>query len=947
MKPQILLLLLIIPLSTYAQITTDSTLGQALPLSGPNYQIESYLGQQHGDNLFHSFQDFNLQSFESATFSGPNHIQNVISRVTGGNPSNIDGLIRSTIPNADFYFLNPYGILFGPNARLDVQGSFHASTADYLRLGENGRFDARNPSDSLLTVAPIESFGFLTPTEEKNIASISVQRYGEITQTDWDGNPTGLFVSEGNTLSLIGGKIEIKNGTFFRTVTIDDDGNESTEINSLPSISSPYGRINLVGVASSGEVKLGNDFVDVSSFAQLADISITEQSLLEISGEGAGHLFIRGQDITLTDSQIRAKSFGDRDNGIINLHSNGSILFQEGSRLETETTGKGQGATVSFEAEETIQFSGINYNGSHGGIFQDTSSKKEGAGNGGTLSLKAKNLFLDGSEVIFWTRGKGNAGNITIRIAEILTLKDHNPTTLEASVIRNSPSATSNGGHGGSIVIEARDILLADGSYISGSTFGPGDGANIIIRAKGTITLTGVNKLGHVSGIFSQTVPISPSLESKNAGNILIEAEVLFLENGALISSNTIGPPGQKSGNSGNITIRARTIEISGINVHGQNGDGFGGGIVVSSKSTGGHAGDAGEIIIEADSLSLKEGGLIASSSLGTGKGGQITLNVSGSIEISGDSSKIDRKLPLSSQLRFQSRNLTWTADQESISGIYASSEDTTEQAGQGGTITLYANHLFIDDKGKISTASAGGGLAGNINIHASEGILIFNDGAITTEAKSAGGGGINIKTDNLLRITNSQVTTSVQQNSGAGGNIALNSEFVVLENGKIIARAYEGDGGNMNITTTGIYRFPPESKSPIDASSKLGVDGEITVNSPDSDISGQLLVLSTDMVNATDQMQPPCSSRIAENLSRFVLVESEGISTSPDDLLPSGPHLSQLKPVKNSNSQKESAVTKRPQLALLIECRSKAQMTSTKGKSTSRESRIIPEQLF
>jgi len=160
MKTQLLFLLLIFSLSAPAQITTDGTLGQALNLPGPDYQIGADLGQQRGGNLFQSFQDFNLQSWESATFSGPNHIQNVISRVTGGNPSNIDGLFRSTILGADVYFLNPYGIVFGPNAQLDVQGSFHASTADYLRLGEGGRFDARNPSNSILTVAPIASFGF-------------------------------------------------------------------------------------------------------------------------------------------------------------------------------------------------------------------------------------------------------------------------------------------------------------------------------------------------------------------------------------------------------------------------------------------------------------------------------------------------------------------------------------------------------------------------------------------------------------------------------------------------------------------------------------------------------------------------------------------------------------------------------------------------------------------
>ena len=103
---KILVLLVIFTLKVHAEIITDGTLGQQVNLSGPNFQITPGLGQQHGGNLFHSFQDFNLNNTESATFSGPNNIQNILTRVTGGNSSNIDGLIRSTIPNADMYFLN-------------------------------------------------------------------------------------------------------------------------------------------------------------------------------------------------------------------------------------------------------------------------------------------------------------------------------------------------------------------------------------------------------------------------------------------------------------------------------------------------------------------------------------------------------------------------------------------------------------------------------------------------------------------------------------------------------------------------------------------------------------------------------------------------------------------------------------------------------------------------
>ncbi|MEZ5673216.1 MAG: filamentous hemagglutinin N-terminal domain-containing protein, partial [Thiotrichaceae bacterium] len=88
-----------------AEIITDGSLGAKVTLSGSEMQITPDLGQQLGSNLFHSFQDFNLSAGEIATFSGANSIQNIIARVTGGHPSMIDGTLRSTIPNADLYFL--------------------------------------------------------------------------------------------------------------------------------------------------------------------------------------------------------------------------------------------------------------------------------------------------------------------------------------------------------------------------------------------------------------------------------------------------------------------------------------------------------------------------------------------------------------------------------------------------------------------------------------------------------------------------------------------------------------------------------------------------------------------------------------------------------------------------------------------------------------------------
>jgi filamentous hemagglutinin family protein len=157
-----------------AEITLDGTMGPAGPLAGPNFTISDTLGTTRG-----------------ATFTGPAGLDNVISRVTGGTPSSIDGLFRSTVPGADVYFINPAGVIFGQNASLDVQGAFHTTTADELRFADGNVFSASNPLATVLTAAaPPAAFGFLGA----NPANIAV-------------NDSTLAVPVGETLSMVGGNV--------------------------------------------------------------------------------------------------------------------------------------------------------------------------------------------------------------------------------------------------------------------------------------------------------------------------------------------------------------------------------------------------------------------------------------------------------------------------------------------------------------------------------------------------------------------------------------------------------------------------------------------------------------------------------------------------------------------------------------------------------------------
>ncbi|NJL58794.1 MAG: filamentous hemagglutinin N-terminal domain-containing protein [Desulfobacteraceae bacterium] len=173
-------------------IKLDGTIGNTskIELPGPNYNIRPEYGKQAGSNLFHSFEQFNIHKGESATFSGTDSVKNIISRVTGGSASWIDGKLASTIPNADMYFLNPFGVMFGSNASLDLGGSFHVSTADYLKMGDNERFYSKPLANEILSIAAPSAFGFL------NDKPGSISAEGSF-----------LSVPTGKTASFIGGDI--------------------------------------------------------------------------------------------------------------------------------------------------------------------------------------------------------------------------------------------------------------------------------------------------------------------------------------------------------------------------------------------------------------------------------------------------------------------------------------------------------------------------------------------------------------------------------------------------------------------------------------------------------------------------------------------------------------------------------------------------------------------
>ena len=753
MKSSILLLTILTCTTIHAEITLDGTLGPNLSLTGPDYAINAELGQQQGNNLFHSFESFNLNANESATFSGSNAIQNVISRVTGGNPSNIDGLIRSTIPNADMYFLNPYGIMFGPTAKLDVQGSFHASTADYLRLGEGGQFNARQPNNSLLTIAPVEAFGFLNNSPQP----LSI-------------NGSQLTTSTGKTLSFIGGNLQMTDAL-------------------LTAIS---GRIHLASIANSGEViPVAQDLV-LSTNA--GDMTLQNSEITLSEGGNAGGIYLRAGQLVMENTLITSKTSSTSPAGDINVQANsmkihdGQLSSQttntgqganikiqlanlaiEGASINALTFGNGQGGSINIQATESMRLYGIRSNDLGSSIITLARGTSENAGRGGTIDLATKQLELtDGAQITTGTLGTGQGGDANLKVTEKILLSGQDNKNTSSRIL----TTTFGSGSGGALILEANQLTLTDGTFISADSKNTGQGGNIVIDVSGLVKLEGFNS---EKGI-SSTIIANSEGRIKNAGNggtIEIKAGRLQLLDGGQIGSSTFG-----SGQGGKVNIQVSNEAFFA----GKNQNGFVSGIVTTSQNDNdGDAdafGDAGTIVLNANQLFLADNAQINAATKTDGKGGNIEINAQ-NIQLSGRGT-----ITVQSQAQGKAGQITLTTNQLMIKDKDSGVETSALNAG-GGSIMISSPNLIYLQQGQIITSVKGGtGDGGNITIQ-NPVFVVLDKGQIRAQADAGKGGDIRIISDQFIISNDSLVSASSQKN--IDGQIVITAPDETVTEGLLV----------------------------------------------------------------------------------------------------------------------------------------------------------------
>ena len=785
-----------------ASIVTDGTLGlPGTTLDGPNYQIPESLGKRAGHNLFHSFYTFNIRQGESAVFTGSDSIQNVISRVTGGSPSTIDGTLRSEIGHANFYFLNPWGVIFGANAQIDVPGGFHVGTGTELTFPDGNAYSARAEGSSL-SIEPPEAFGFRTA------------KAGPITI-----DQSSFVFKPKTTITLAGGEVNIK----------------------AASLKSESGEIRLVAVGSAGGDMEAPLMGGISNAAQ-GRLSITD-STIHVNGDAGGYLGLAAESIEINGGKLENTNLGNEDARQGTEVRARILTMSRNSEISNNARGAGDAPSLRVEARGGGNAGSIGESPCVLCIDGESQlySQASGSGKAADMMISASGkMQVVKSRIYSGTQGKGNSGNVTVRAEELLLDgRDRSRKGIK--------TYTENVGNAGAITVTVQGFLrIANQAGISSYSINRengkrpprgtpsieaiGNAGSVTVQA-GSLRIDGVVQEYRKSGIWSHTslYPAPRSLLPRygsNTGDVKVTvAGLLELVDRAEIYTQTAG-----LGNAGDVSVRTGSLRMyltERPRIQGNK--------LAEIKSIGGKLGGeslpaydrgkAGNVSVAVDGkLEMRNAVAIRRETFGdivSSEGDDRAVIVqTGSLLMSGKErimggpgNKIDRLYP---QIKTTANHSAKQKPGNVMVVVNGTAElnlaeifSETASHARPGNISIRAGDLKIQnskiysgtpkgkwvDTGNITITvhrqmdliqgeilSSGGNHPGAITVKT--GSLSMNSGTISNDSSgSKNAKGITITLDNTLRLSNRATISTGTKGSGNAGDITIAADMINLSN--------------------------------------------------------------------------------------------------------------------------------------------------------------------
>ncbi|WP_156840391.1 beta strand repeat-containing protein [Novosphingobium aquimarinum] len=755
-------------------VADTGTRGTGTTVAGSGGQVLIGGGTVADSNLFHSFAEFDLGSGDTATWTAPisGSIANIINRVTGGSPSNIDGTIDTTaMPGADFWFINPDGVVFGAGASLNVPGASYFSTASEIRFADGNTFSARTPEGSTLSMANPVGFGFIGGEADAAIAGVGEPLFdGSVLPSEGGWNPT----------ALIAPNIAVSDSALF------------------------VERLDLVATGAIGEYLIVGEQVEnvIGTLTiERSEILLRPQSA-EAIGDPVPSRFFAG-DVRLDGVEVRSLTSTAVAGSGVFIGGNSDVSLSD-SRVLTRTEGTGRGGDITLFSGNTISLAGSTINAS-------TSLTENGGASGSIVLNSLGPITVTASNLAAFSEGSGAGGGLSVRSLGEIAIDGS--TFFTGSLL---PAA--NGGDAGDLLIFADGALTVSDSGISADTFGGGDGGEVrllsLVESRFTDTFIS-------AGTSSASVPAT-------GGNVFIGTPLTPITiQGSLLGSINSGPG---VGGSFNILGSDVVIRNSGVTVQAVEGaTGAGGSLSVQASQSLAIAnsslvadtagpGDGGDItIVSSGSVDVVESEFIVRT-LSSGTGGDLLINAGDAMTIA------------TSRISANTQATDADSGEAGSAGIIAGGpititatqiESDTFGGGDGGLIRIDSGAaLTIADSLVTADTNGGTGTGGLIDLSGASGVSIANS-SIFTDTRGPGiGGNIAVESEGGIALTDSFVTAESLDETGLeAGQAGLISLFA-------------GDGLTVNNSTvsTDTFGSGPGGGVFLRAGSEIVVDGESEV---------------------------------------------------------------------------------------------------------------------